>query len=128
MRRRDLVLATRQVFAGLPKAHFVTVAANQELLARVLTVLPQGGRLRAAAGRVDEADQLLLEGLETVPAAVDHVVIASLDHAFIAACRAHQHAGRTVEVIARPGSVSSRLAHAADVVTFLSETTLAIAA
>jgi hypothetical protein len=100
----------------------VEVAVDASAWRRVAFALPRSWRVRFGYGR-DGADRALLRAIDPRVAArrFDRVVIGSGDGAFVGLAEGLTGAGRRVDVVSRPGSLSRRLAGAATVVVALPE-------
>ena len=100
----------------------VEVALDASAWSRVAFSLPRSWRIRFGYGR-DGADSALLNAIDLRVAVgrFDHVVIGSGDGAFAGLAEGLTGAGRRVDVVSRPGSLSRRLARAATVVVTLPE-------
>jgi hypothetical protein len=100
----------------------VEVALDASAWRGVAFALPRGWRVRFGYGR-DGADRALLRAvdLRVAVARFDRVVIGSGDGAFVGLVEGLTSAGRRVDVVSRPGSLSGCLARAATVVVPLPE-------
>lgn len=100
----------------------IEVAVDASAWGRVAFALPRSWRVRFGYGR-DGADRALLHAIDPRVAArcFDRIVIGSGDGAFVALAEGLTGAGRRVDVVSRPASLSRRLARAATVVVLLPE-------
>jgi len=100
----------------------VEVALDASAWRCVAFALPRRWRVRFGYGR-DGADRALLHAVDLRVAVgrFDRVVIGSGDGAFAGLAEGLTGAGRRVDVVSRPGSLSGRLARAATVVVPLPE-------
>ena len=117
----DVVDRYRSV-AQIESDDLVEVAVDASAWRRVAFALPRSWRVRFGYGR-DGADRALLHAVDPRVAArrFDRVVIGSGDGAFVELVEGLTAAGRRVEVVSRPASLSRRLAGAATVVVALPE-------
>ena len=117
----DVVDRYRSV-ARISPDDLVEVAVDASAWSRVAFALPPSWRVRFGYGR-DGADRALLNAVDLRVAAgrFDRVVIGSGDGAFVGLATRLTGAGRRVDVVSRPGSLSRRLARAATVVLPLPE-------
>ena len=117
----DVVDRYRSV-ARIAPEDVVEVAVDASAWSRVAFTLPPSWRVRFGYGR-DGADRALLNAVDLRVAAgrFDRVVIGSGDSAFVGLATSVTGAGRRVDVVSRPASLSRRLARAATVVLPLPE-------